>query len=209
MRGPNAKDPKLRTRRNKPATKAELKSRRGQAVIPELPIRICPRLRYHGAETEEIVTAEKTNRRGRPRKKKTVVKVPKAKKGEPQCQVCGDTGVMIWHPETTEWWAELWEGHLGAEYIDIDRFAFYQMVKVMDRMNWSGHDPGLKDMCELRLWFDRFGLNPMARRSLQWAKPEDEEQKQADVAAQRAADEEEDDPEDPRNILKFDAGAKK
>jgi hypothetical protein len=71
-----------------------------------------------------------------------------------------------WHVETGSWWVDLWRSAIAAEYVaGIDGHTLLVFAVVLDRF-W--HDPSKELATEIRLQAREFGLNPMARRSLQW-----------------------------------------
>lgn len=113
------KEPRLRQRRNKASTRAELPAIiAGSKPAPELPKR--------------------------------------AKDARP------------WHPETVEYWAEVWGSPESTQWTRADRGQVVVFFKLMDDLNHGNLDRA----AEIRLQAARFGLDVMARRRLQWERQE-------------------------------------
>lgn len=117
MRGPAAKHPSVRQRRNKHVTNAVLK------VVP-------------GA------------------------KVPAVPAG------------TDWHPRAAEWWQDAWTSPMRQEWAKSDEHGIIRLLGLMHAY-WMTFDAGdFKALPTLENAFNsganRYGLNPMARRSLQW-----------------------------------------
>lgn len=71
-----------------------------------------------------------------------------------------------WHEQTRAWWKDLWRSPLEPEYVvGVDDHLLLVLAAVLDRF-W--HEPSKELATEVRLQAREFGLNPMARRSLQW-----------------------------------------
>lgn len=70
-----------------------------------------------------------------------------------------------WHPQTVEWWNEMWASPMAAEYHVSDRHALYVLAILMDDF-WE--NPGVMKAGEIRLQRQSFGLTPYDRRRLEW-----------------------------------------
>lgn len=70
-----------------------------------------------------------------------------------------------WHPQTLEWWDDLWSAPMAAEYHESDRHALYLLAVLVDDF-WL--EPSQKLAAEIRLQRQAFGLTPYDRRRLEW-----------------------------------------
>lgn len=70
-----------------------------------------------------------------------------------------------WHPQTLEWWDDLWAAPMAAEYHQSDRHALYLLAVLVDDF-WR--EPSQKLAAEIRLQRQAFGLTPYDRRRLEW-----------------------------------------
>ena len=84
---------------------------------------------------------------------------------------------------TREWWRTIWRSPMSSVYLDADRPALERLAGLIDRA--SRGEPSGRLLAEIRMLEDRFGLNPIARRRLQW------EVQQAAAAPAERRDEEE------------------
>lgn len=74
-----------------------------------------------------------------------------------------------WHPQTMEWWADLWAAPMSNEYHASDRHALYMLAALMDDF-WTTDTAGRRKALseEIRLSRQAFGLTPYDRRRLEW-----------------------------------------
>jgi hypothetical protein len=74
-----------------------------------------------------------------------------------------------WHPQTEEWWADLWAAPMSNEYHASDRHALYMLAALMDDF-WTTDTAGRRKALseEIRLSRQAFGLTPYDRRRLEW-----------------------------------------
>lgn len=97
-----------------------------------------------------------------------------------------------WHARVTDWWQRVWSSPMRGEWADADLDGLYRGALLMQKL-WSpdaeGNYVSVKDMkaiaSELRLLEAQFGLTPMARRTLQWELP-GEDDGAAKAATKRA-----------------------
>lgn len=87
-----------------------------------------------------------------------------------------------WHPQTLEWWDDLWAAPMAAEYHESDRHALFLLAVLMDQF-WL--DPTPKIATEIRLQRQAFGLTPYDRRRLEWTIETAEESKERGRRRQR------------------------
>jgi len=101
----------------------------------------------------------------------------------------------VWHPLTITWWRDVWRSPVHGEFARVDLHRLYLLADLVDRY-WRA--PSIALATEIRLQEARFGLDPMARRSLQWEIPAVEPKQRGAMARQA----EELSPElDPRRVL--------
>jgi hypothetical protein len=70
-----------------------------------------------------------------------------------------------WHPQTTEWWADVWRSPMASEFDQSDVHGMLMLAVLVDDF-WLEPSTGLAS--EIRLQGQRFGLSPLDRRRLQW-----------------------------------------
>jgi hypothetical protein len=92
--------------------------------------------------------------------------------------VCGGTGIAPWHPQTRATWAEYWASPMATEWIEADVPKLIRLIVLVEDF-WRAYTArDRKDLeGEIRLQETCFGLDPVARRRLEWEleKPEEEE----------------------------------
>lgn len=91
-------------------------------------------------------------------------------------------GNREWHPQTVEWWQDLWSAPMAAEYHSSDRHALFLLAVLMDEF-WT--DPTTSKAAEIRLQRQAFGLTPYDRRRLEWTIETAEESKDRGRRRQR------------------------
>lgn len=114
-----------------------------------------------------------------------------------------------WHPMLLEWWTSVWRSPMASEYLDADMRGGLFHLAYLHQLFWEVADLGAagvnalpKLASEIRLQEVRFGLSPMARRSLQWTVPKPDEPaagapKRKTRAPQKKA------AKDPRSVLRI------
>lgn len=70
-----------------------------------------------------------------------------------------------WLKPTRDWWDRLWASPMSSEYDDSDLDGLFVLAVLVDNF-WR--DPTADHAKELRLHRQCFGLEPIARRRLQW-----------------------------------------
>ena len=83
-------------------------------------------------------------------------------------------GAREWHPQTVEWWTDLWAAPMAAEYHSSDRHALFILAALVDDF-WV--EPSNSKAAEIRLQRQAFGLTPYDRRRLEWTIETAEESK--------------------------------
>jgi hypothetical protein len=70
---------------------------------------------------------------------------------------------------TVAWWADIWASPMSPEWDQSDLHGLFRAAQLHEDF-WTATSPtGRKDVsAELRLVLQRYGLDPFARRSLQW-----------------------------------------
>jgi len=74
-----------------------------------------------------------------------------------------------WHPQARAWWASVWESPVARALIDVDARALLRLA-VLEHEFWSaaGVTDRLRVAAEIRIEQQAFGLEPYARRRLEW-----------------------------------------
>ncbi|MGW4718867.1 phage terminase small subunit [Nocardia sp. NPDC004260] len=70
-----------------------------------------------------------------------------------------------WHPQTVQWWNDLWAAPMAAEYHPSDKHALFLLAVLMDQF-WV--KPSQSLAAEIRQQRQAFGLTPYDRRRLEW-----------------------------------------
>lgn len=70
-----------------------------------------------------------------------------------------------WLASTRAWWVDVWSSPMAPEYDPSDVHGLYVLAVLVDNF-WR--DPTPEHAKELRLHRQCFGLEPIARRRLQW-----------------------------------------
>lgn len=92
-------------------------------------------------------------------------------------------GSREWHPQTVQWWEDLWSAPMAAEYHSSDRHALFILAALVDDF-WT--DPTTGKAAEIRLQRQAFGLTPYDRRRLEWTIETTEEAKDRGRRRQRS-----------------------
>lgn len=93
-----------------------------------------------------------------------------------------------WHPQTLQWWADIWASPMAPEYHDSDRHGLFSLAMLEDDF-WRAESPTERTRlaAEIRLQRQCFGLTPMDRRRLQWEIERGEEAQDKGRARREAA----------------------
>lgn len=67
---------------------------------------------------------------------------------------------------TREWWMTVWSSPMAAAYVDADVPGLARLARLVDKAERDGLTATV--LSELRMLEDRYGLNPVSRRRLQW-----------------------------------------
>lgn len=108
-----------------------------------------------------------------------------------------------WHPQTLQWWADVWASPMAPEYDDSDRHGLFALAMLVDDF-WVADKPSVRASlsAEIRLQRQCFGLTPIDRRRLQWeidrGEDADERSQKRKAAARKSAQEARDEAVDPR-----------
>lgn len=92
-----------------------------------------------------------------------------------------------WHPQAIALWIEAWASPMADEYLEADIPGLLILVD-LTHLYWSR--PSAKTASELRQQRIAYGLDPMARRRLQWevARAEAVRQPKSTTPTKRTAD---------------------
>ncbi|KKL66590.1 hypothetical protein LCGC14_2143450, partial [marine sediment metagenome] len=121
-----------------------------------------------------------------------------AKRKVPPLPVLG--GTAKWHPQVIEWWQDIWQSPMAAEFVHADRHGLYRLARLQQDF-WRA--PSKKDRVaidrEIRPLEAEFGLTPISRRRLQWeiARGEGAAEQTAIRRKRKRADPK----KDPRDVL--------
>lgn len=72
---------------------------------------------------------------------------------------------LPWHRQASDLWTLAWASPMAAEYLEADVAGLLLLVELTHRF-WNRPDP--KTAAEIRQQRLVYGLDPMARRRLQW-----------------------------------------
>jgi hypothetical protein len=102
-----------------------------------------------------------------------------------------------WGREARRFWAELWQSPLASRFLRVDVHGLAILADLFDRYVKTSDETLLP---ELRLYGERFGLSPIARRRLEWeirdpVSPEETEPRSDGAPRKRGRP-------DPRNVLR-------
>lgn len=211
------KDPSVRARRNKSATRATLSRIAGDTTTAEA---------YAGMTVVQLRAAIDLRNQSRPADqqmskrgtKATLVAalvaadstVPPLPAHPPRWTSEGEQVPVEWHTQTEAWWNDVWTSPMAAEW-DLSDVHNVLVVALLYNDIWSAPDAKSRKeaLSEYRLQRADLGLSPYSRRRLEWTietadeakdrgKQRRERGRQPDAqpaAAPAAAD-------DPRNILR-------
>jgi hypothetical protein len=81
-----------------------------------------------------------------------------------------------WHEMAAAMWADLWDSPMSAEYDDSDVHQMFILLRLVNQFWTTNSTSGMKELAaEIRLTGQQFGVNPLARRRLEWQIQENEE----------------------------------
>jgi hypothetical protein len=81
-----------------------------------------------------------------------------------------------WHEMAAAMWADLWSSPMSAEYDDSDVHQMFILLRLVNQFWTTNSTSGMKELAaEIRLTGQQFGVNPLARRRLEWQIQENEE----------------------------------
>lgn len=74
-----------------------------------------------------------------------------------------------WHPQARAWWAAVWDSPVVRAMIDVDARALLRLA-VLEHEFWAAPTTSmrLQVSSEIRIAQQAFGLEPYARRRLEW-----------------------------------------
>lgn len=98
----------------------------------------------------------------------------------------------VWHELTLKDWAEWWQSEMASQWLPTDVSGLGLLAIIVDNFY---KEPNIKDLQEIRLQRQCFGLTPLDRSRLQWEVARGEE---ADQQRKRAKSE----PAKPANDLR-------
>lgn len=170
------KDPSVRNRRNKAATKATLRRVPADATptesyaemtVADLQSAIdqlntsrpadqqLPR-RGRKAELVEVLTAAARN-------------IPDLPAHPPRYDDEGNQFPLDWHAQTVSWWNDVWTSPMAEEWDDSDLHNVFVVALLYDDI-WTATTPKQRKeaLAEYRLQRSDLGLSPYSRRRLEW-----------------------------------------
>lgn len=107
-----------------------------------------------------------------------------------------------WHTRVVEWWHDAWTSPMAAEWVKVDVTGLMYRLAELQQLFWTESDPEIRVKIETKIMAaeEHLGLNPIARRRLQW---EVEKGEQAnDRTARRRQAKAAAAVKDPREVLK-------
>lgn len=74
-----------------------------------------------------------------------------------------------WHPQTVEWWEDIWASPMAPEYDESDRHGLIRLAVLVDDY-WLADNANtrVKLSAEIRMQGQLYGITPLDRRRLQW-----------------------------------------
>lgn len=72
---------------------------------------------------------------------------------------------QAWRARTKAWWREIWSSPMATQWLDADREQLYMALELVEQF-WRKPSAGI--LRELRAVLAAFGLDPIARRRLDW-----------------------------------------
>lgn len=71
-----------------------------------------------------------------------------------------------WLASTRKWWTALWDSPMATTYLEADLPALFRLAEMVELR--ARGELGATETVSMTQLEDRFGLNPKARRALQW-----------------------------------------
>ena len=112
-------------------------------------------------------------------------------------------GELGWHPQTLEWWRDIWASPMAPEYDESDRHGL-TLLAVLVNDFWfaeSGRER-VALVAEIRQQSQRYGLSPIDRRRLQWEIERTDEAQQKGTRRRAATAKKATGGADPRAVLR-------
>jgi hypothetical protein len=104
-----------------------------------------------------------------------------------------DGNERSWSTHTQNWWVDIWSAPMAPEYHKSDIHGLYRMAAIVEAF-WTRGRLDLNS--ELRLYEQQFGLNPLARRRLEWQIEDTDEKQDKGEKRRHAQQPSEPEPED-------------
>lgn len=189
-KGPPPKAASRRQRRNKPATRSTLPppSEAASNKVPELPLRGDPPDPWPLKVDPEAY----------------LDRWPDGPNAELAHQILNAGDDDPWHPLVVKWWDSVWQSPMASEFMEVDRIGGLLVLAGHYHDFFSADSKTAREAAsdKIRLWSKEYGLDPMARRSLQWEVARAEEAERKRRPASRTEEKSEDDEDgDPRMKL--------
>lgn len=107
-----------------------------------------------------------------------------------------------WHPQTEQWWRDVWASPMAPEYDESDRHGLFALARLVNDF-WTAESARERAAlsAEIRLQRQCFGLTPIDRRRLQW-EIERTEEAQDKGKKRRSQPKPKDERPDPRSVLR-------
>jgi hypothetical protein len=109
-----------------------------------------------------------------------------------------------WHPQTLQWWTDIWASPMAPEYDDSDRHGLIRLAILVDDY-WLADNANtrVKVSAEIRMQGQLYGITPLDRRRLQWEidRGEDAEERTRQRKAAAKPVEPREPVADPRSVL--------
>lgn len=105
------------------------------------------------------------------------------------------TDGQAWHPLTRAWWHDVWHSPMAGEYLQADVHGLYRIAALVDKF-WL--EPNERTAMAIAHQEQRYGLNPLDRRRLEWIveRAEQDAPRRPELRPMDPAD-------DPRNVLRI------
>lgn len=71
-----------------------------------------------------------------------------------------------WLASTRKWWSALWDSPMATTFLEADLPALFRLAEMIELR--ARGELGASETIAMTALEDRFGLNPKARRALQW-----------------------------------------
>ena len=104
-----------------------------------------------------------------------------------------------WHPQVLEWWRVVWQSPMASEFIAVDRCGLTLLATLIQDFWTAPAKSRVRYATEIRRWEEKFGLDPVSRRRLEWQIERAEVAVKKTAARRKRADRN----KDPRDVLKL------